>query len=101
MPPLWGFGSDGTWRRRNRKGSSNVAQQTPSKTEVARAKTRATFFATENYNIAVWAPAFETGAPVDVRRAGLLAALRSQLPARYAAPASRPLKTPVFFPCAH
>jgi len=41
MVPLRGFGGDGAWCRCNRKGSSNVAQQNPRKTEVARAKSRA------------------------------------------------------------
>jgi hypothetical protein len=31
MVPLWGFGGDGAWCRRNRKGSSNVARQNPQK----------------------------------------------------------------------
>jgi hypothetical protein len=31
MVPLRGFGGDGAWCRRNRKGSSNVAQQNPHK----------------------------------------------------------------------
>jgi len=41
MVPLRGFGGDGVWCRRNRKGSSNVAQQNPAKTKFARAKSRA------------------------------------------------------------
>src|ERR1700730_4488443 len=34
MVPLRGFGGDGAWCRRNRKGSSNVARQTPHKDQV-------------------------------------------------------------------
>jgi hypothetical protein len=34
MVPLWGFGGDGAWCRRNQKGSSNVAQQNPHKDQV-------------------------------------------------------------------
>src|SRR3984893_1986274 len=34
MVPLRGFGGDGAWCRRNRKGSSNVAQQNPHKDQV-------------------------------------------------------------------
>jgi hypothetical protein len=32
--PLRGFGGDGAWCRRNRRGSSNVAQQNPHKDQV-------------------------------------------------------------------
>jgi hypothetical protein len=34
VPPLWGFGGDGAWCRRNRKGSLSVAQQNPPKDQV-------------------------------------------------------------------
>jgi hypothetical protein len=34
MVPLRGFGGDGAWCRRNRKGSANVAQQNPHKHQV-------------------------------------------------------------------
>jgi hypothetical protein len=34
MVPLRGFGGDGAWCRRNRKGSSNVARQNPHKDQV-------------------------------------------------------------------
>jgi Protein of unknown function (DUF3489) len=34
VPPLWGFGGDGAWCRRNRKGSLSVAQQNPHKDQV-------------------------------------------------------------------
>jgi len=34
MVPLRGFGGGGAWCRRNRKGSSNVAQQNPHKDQV-------------------------------------------------------------------
>jgi hypothetical protein len=40
MVPLRGFGGDGAWFGCNRKGSSNVAQQNPRKTKLARAKSR-------------------------------------------------------------
>jgi hypothetical protein len=44
MVPLRGFGGDGAWCRRNRKGSSNVAQQNPHKDQVgARQERRGTF----------------------------------------------------------
>jgi hypothetical protein len=41
MVPLRGFGGDGACCRRNRKGSSNVAQQPPTKTKLALAKSGA------------------------------------------------------------
>jgi hypothetical protein len=38
MPPLWGFGSDGDWRRRNRKDPEMSHRKTPNKTKRERAE---------------------------------------------------------------
>ena len=38
MPPLWGFGGDGAWCRRNRKGPEMSYRKTPNKTKRDRAE---------------------------------------------------------------
>src|SRR3984893_19367349 len=52
MSPLRGFGGDGAWCRRNRKGSSNVARQNPHKDRVcARQEPRETACEAWDYSL--------------------------------------------------